>query len=149
MPDLTQRELVGETNHIKPALNDVTFLRTRDDINNSIVNDTRDIISKRRAPTVISQNMGHTLDFTEYRMNTNRIIDNQRINFQNDIPSSNNRIRFEGTHVPKIKWFFNNNEDRQLLRSNIDSNPHINNILHKAESTTPYKLDFDNKFKIL
>ena len=149
VPDLTQRELVGETNHIKPALNDVTFLRTRDDINNSIVNDTRDIISKRRAPTVISQNMGHTLDFTEYRMNTNRIIDNQRINFQNDIPSSNNRIRFEGTHVPKIKWFFNNNEDRQLLRSNIDSNPHINNILHKAESTTPYKLDFDNKFKIL
>ena len=82
-------------------------------------------------------------------MNTNKIIDNKRINFQNDIPSTNNRIRFEGTHVPKIKWFFNNTEDRQLLRKNIESNPHINNIIHKAEKTEKYNLEFDNKFKIL
>ena len=151
VPDMTLRELVGETNHYKPAraADDVYAQRSRHDANNSLVNNTRELISQKRSPTYISQDMGYTTDFTEYRMNTNKIIDNKRINFQNDIPSTNNRIRFEGTHVPKIKWFFNNNEDRQLLRKNIDSNPHINNIVHKAEKTEKYNLEFDNKFKIL
>ena len=151
VPDMTLRELVGETNHYKPAraADDVYAQRSRHDANNSLVNDTREKISQKRSPTYISQDMGYTTDFTEYRMNTNKIIDNKRINFQNDIPSTNNRIRFEGTHVPKIKWFFNNTEDRQLLRKNIESNPHINNIVHKAERTEKYNLEFDTKFKIL
>jgi hypothetical protein len=124
-------------------------MRQRNDYKNAILNNSKEETMKRRAPTLIGQNKGHTLAFTEYRFPNNKIIDNQRVNFQNDIPSTNNRIRFEGTRTPKLKWYFNDNEDRELLKDTLDSNPHINNIVHKAIPTEKYNIKMDNNFKII
>ena len=148
VPAITNREMTCHTNHFNPATKEVNEPRRRTDFKNALLNESKETVMKGRTPTLIGQNRGHTLAFTEFSFSNNKIIDNQRVNFQNDIPSTNNRVRFEGTRTPKLKWFFNDNEDRKLLKANLDSNPHINNIVHKAVSSNEYPISMDKKFKI-
>jgi len=133
-PNVTQREVTGETNYIGPGRTKVEGQRRRMDANNSQVNVTREVIAKGRAPTLSNYDKGPTTDFTEYSLKDVAQLNREHapsllISAPDTLPFDNANIKYKNE-----KWFVNDRID-SYVNENLQRNPYINNVVHKATVT--------------
>jgi hypothetical protein len=139
VPDVTMREIHNYSD-VAPARG-MDKQRPRDDVNNGLVNTSREELSKGRTPTLIGVNKGHTLDFTEFSYGGNRDTKNDRTPAPGLLIQSTDYLPFKGTHIQQVKWYSDDGkEDRKLLEDTLEHNKYINNTQHKARILkTPVK----------
>jgi hypothetical protein len=131
-PDVTGRELIGETNYIGPGGTKVTAQRNRNDAYNSKVNVAREVISKGRTPTSSNYNKGPTTKFTEYSLKN--VKQSERQHAPALLDQSVDKIPFYNSNIKNKneKWFMNDRIDC-YAKENLKRNPYINNVIHKAQ----------------
>jgi hypothetical protein len=144
VPDVTMREIHNYSD-IAPARG-MDKQRPRDDVNNGLVNTSREEIGKGRAPTTVGVNKGHTLDFTEFCYGGNRDTKNDRTPAPGLLIQSSDYLPFKGTRTQQVKWYVDDGEDRELLEDTLEHNKYINNSQHKARQLkTPVKSKVQNR----
>jgi hypothetical protein len=132
-PDVTNRELYSKLDRSKGGANgNSTYLptRTRDDYLNANINVGREQVEKTgRAPTISNYDKGPTYDFTMLSMceklQINRDIIPSTIAINEKLPFI---MSFSGS---PLKTMENPNID-SYVKQNLNRNPYINNVVHKA-----------------
>jgi hypothetical protein len=130
VPDQTMREMTGETNWTGPGK--YVYAdgpRNRRDALNSKVNVTREVVAKGRMPTLVGENRGPTTGFTEYRFR-----DPEQSNYINHAGLLNqtvDKMPFKMENVKNPTWY-NNTRLTNVPENNLQKNPYINNMVHKA-----------------
>ena len=132
-PDITNREMYSKLDRAKGGANgDSTYLpqRTRDDYLNANINVGREQVEMTgRAPTLSNYDKGPTYDFTILRMceklQINRDVIPSTIAINEKLPFV---MSFSGS---PLKTMENPNID-SFTKQNLNRNPYINNVVHKA-----------------
>ena len=132
-PDPTNREMYSKLDRAKGGANgDSTYLpqRTRDDYLNANINVGREQVEMTgRAPTLSNYDKGPTYDFTMLRMceklQINRDVIPSTIAINEKLPFV---MSFSGS---PLKTMENPNID-SFTKQNLNRNPYINNVVHKA-----------------
>jgi hypothetical protein len=144
VPDVTQRETTGYTNRPGTSKSIYDATRLRNDVENMIINETKEKIEKGRKPTLVNVNKGHTIDFTEYEFPNNRGLPNERNNAPNFSTTINDRLNYTYTQQNIPRFFVNNDEAPKLVADTLDFNPLVNNIVYQAlptKRTNDFKID--------
>ena len=150
IPDPTMREIHTDTQHVKPAkYQRVDALRTRDDASNALLNNTKEVIAKGRAPTTSNYSRGPLVDASTYQLCDPLLVVN-REQFPNAKQMTSNKLPFlQKMHVPlpqQSKYI------NQHIETSLQGNPFINNLVyvsHDDNTTVNLKLDKiiqNNKF---
>jgi hypothetical protein len=132
-PDVTNRELYSKLDRSRGGANgDSTYLpqRTRDDYLNANVNVGREQVEMTgRAPTLSNYDKGPSYDFTMLRtcekLQINRDVIPSTIAINEKLPFV---MSFSGS---PLKTMENPNID-SFAKQNLNRNPYINNVVHKA-----------------
>jgi hypothetical protein len=128
-PSPTNREMHSKLDRANGGVGGVIEkTRAREDANNTYVNIEKEKIAKGRAPTNSKYNKGPTLDFS-----TVTLI--EPIQIKRDLLSStiaiNDKLPFILTRTP-IGRTVRNTRMNEFTEQNLDTNPYINNVVHKS-----------------
>jgi len=127
-PDITKREMMAKNNHVNPAKGDYEAQRSRRDAHNMQVNTNKERIEQRRAPTRSNYSKGPTMDYTMMRM-CEPIQINRDV--ARDVIPTNDRLAFFNTREPILRTIQNQTMGSHV-QINLQGNPYINNMIHKA-----------------
>ena len=131
-PNVTNREMHSKLDRTNGGITgNYQASRTREDINNTYVNIEKEKIAKGRAPTNSKYNKGPTLDFSTVTLV-------EPIQIKRDLLGStiaiHDKLPFILTRTPTGRTI-RNTRMNEFTEQNLDSNPYINNIVHKSVST--------------
>ena len=131
-PNVTNREMHSKLDRANGGITgDYHASRTREDINNTYVNIEKEKIAKGRAPTNSKYNKGPTLDFSTVTLV-------EPIQIKRDLLGStiaiHDKLPFILTRTPTGRTI-RNTRMNEFTEQNLDSNPYINNIVHKSVTT--------------
>jgi hypothetical protein len=134
VPETTIKETTIYKNRIGNVRNNMENPRPRDDVNNALLSE-KEKLEKGRKPTLVSENKGYTNDFTEYTLPNSRGLPNNRIN-KGALPVSSDHIKNMSDKIIMDKFYFiDNKKNIDALENTLDTNPLINNVVHKAKKT--------------
>ena len=85
IPDITIREQTGPSKNIS-GIKGHNQNRSRSDVNNMVLNDKKEVLFKRRPPTLSNKNKGYTTEFTQYEFKND---DNSTTDTRNSCVKSN------------------------------------------------------------
>ena len=114
------------------------------------VNTIKERISKGRAPTKISYNVGATTEFTQYELNNKKTIENPR-SMAPEQPFGYVTTKGQygkGTRDTQMKWYNDEytHDNAVLLQKVLENNPFINNIINKSvDVNSREKITIDDK----
>jgi hypothetical protein len=131
IPDITLREIHSDTKHIKPAkYQKVDALRTREDISNALLNNTKEKISIGRAPTNSNYSRGPLFDASTYQLCDPLLIVN-RTQYPDTKQITTERLPFlQKIHepLPQQSKYVNKH-----IETSLQGNPFINNLVYVSQ----------------
>jgi hypothetical protein len=128
--NVTQREITGATNHVNPADHiDVRGPKSRRDVYNMNVNTIKEQLSKGRMPTLVNNDKGYNNDMTNFRFKT--VTQSDRLHQVNVQIPTNDKLSFVVRNDKNPTFYVNNRLD-DIFSANLQKNPYVNNMVHKA-----------------
>lgn len=129
-PATTLRELTGKKIYINPAQSDKMKDKSRMDASNMTLNTRKE--SKGRLPTKNDGNCGPTTSLTKYRLKDNQLPDDRMS--ASPAPPIQTTDKLPMKHSKnKNETYFNNVRINTHIIENLNNNPYINNVIHKAK----------------